>query len=288
MQATKSIRNERRADHWLATSGGSDKISDAAFALLVTRLAARRRAFLVSTPLYLLTFGAIASTLFDRPAAGASHVEWVRRTAVAYLAAIVLLTAAKVLAQELVHRSERVMRDRRPDLTDSAVNNSVGLVSAPVLLGRARSVVAIIALALSAILGLVSVWLHPGVAGWIYLAAIGATCWLVRRGLTRTSRRSTIAVDRDSQLIDARLRSVDCLEATTPIYPLLFAFGSQLLLGTTSAALLAPWIASILFITGVSVWARFGRPGQQTMPRPPTALPTASAPHRPRPHPAHI
>src|ERR1019366_10809994 len=68
------------------------------------------------------------------------------------------------------------------------------VVAPRIMLGLLRSWLAVAALALSAILGLISVWLHPGPAGWIYLLAIAATCWLVRRGVAREARRSPIAV----------------------------------------------------------------------------------------------
>ena len=269
MQATKSARNDRRTARWLAGSDLSAAVSDEARALLSDRLAARRRAIVICVPLYVLILGAIASAVVYLPSSPAEHSSWIRRVAVAYLAALVLLTAAKALAHGLVQYSDRAVAARvrnepgAPKLVGAERPASYWMV-----LGRARSALAVIALALSAILGLVSVWLHPGWAGWIYLAAIGTICVLVHRNVNQVAGRPSIAIDPVSLEIDDELRCIAGFEAIAPSFPLLFAFPCSLLLGTVSPWLLDLWVAGVLIVTGVSLWVRFSRTRQQPVPTP--------------------
>jgi hypothetical protein len=221
MGGTKETRDWRRIERWFKSAGPMANVSNEAFDLLGLRLAARFRARLVASPLFVLAAAIFVSILFDFPSSfdDAAQERWSKVFASRALAAYALLAIATLVASHLTSRAERrigAALARRSSRGDK--------VSLPMMLGRVRLSILVATITIEGALVVPLFVLGYGWFAWGFLAAYLGACALTALGVRQAATRTTIAMDPTSLAIDERLRSIDSFHAANPLSSIILAF----------------------------------------------------------------
>jgi hypothetical protein len=250
MYGTNVDRGARRAQRWITRTGGLVYVSPEAFALLVRRLAARRRVAWWCLPAWLLAFVVITAGTTTEPTLGTAG--WTRAFAPRALAGFGVVVIAAAVSAALNARADRRIGETLRHRVSRGTSVSVWTV-----LGPARVTYALVAFAVDASLGLAIVALQPGWLVSTYLSGLLAVSGFVIVGVWQAASRATLAVDPVSLAIDERLRSEDAFAATSMLTLLLLVIPSSAL---TNARLEQVWLVALVGVACLQLWAYRGRP----------------------------
>jgi hypothetical protein len=256
MHGTKVDRDRRRAERWIARTGGMASVPEAALDLLARRLAARYRVLLRWTPLLLLPIGVTGVVVVRGfgTAGSRAEVRWV-------LAAYALVAVLMVLISDRISRAERGIGRTLPHRVTRGT-----AVDVRTMLGWARTTCLAATLTAEAGLAVVLLWAGTGWLLWTYLAAFTVACGLVAVGVKQSATRATIAVDLFSLTIDERMRSEDAFAATGPLYIWMFAFPFETVAGADRAWLVLLWGGVFMGVSLLRAWGAARRPWRSMMP----------------------
>jgi hypothetical protein len=257
MHGTKDARDRRRAERWIARTGGLAYVSEAALDLLARRLAARYRVLLRWTPLLLLPIGVTGVVVVRgfSPAGSRTDVRWV-------LASYALLSALMVLIYDRISRAERGIGRT---LTQRVSRGTA--VGVQTMLGRSRTICLVTTLTAEAALAVVLLWVGTGWLAWTYVAALTVACGLVAVGVKQSATRATIAVDPFSLTIDERMRSEDAFAATGPLYIWMLAFPFETVAQAGRGWLYLLWLGVFVGTSLLRAWGAARRPWRSLTPR---------------------
>jgi hypothetical protein len=164
MHGTKCDRDSRRAERWIARTGGLAPVSPEALDLLARRLAARRRASLQCLPLLLIAVAVLASVFLDGQALGTANWErtFVTRALVSYAVASVGALVMDLLARRADRGISHALSHRVSRGTAVPIR---------MMLGRVRTTFVVAALVAEATLSVALLSVRTGWLDWTYLAA---------------------------------------------------------------------------------------------------------------------